>query len=29
MKKHWNEDTKVNEGVDIQDALMDAFFDEY
>mmetsp|Transcript_1718 Transcript_1718/g.5732 ORF Transcript_1718/g.5732 Transcript_1718/m.5732 type:complete len:553 (-) Transcript_1718:121-1779(-) len=29
MKKHWNEDTKENEGVDIQDALMDAFFDEY
>ncbi len=29
MKKHWNEDTKENEGIDIQDALMDAFSDEY
>ena len=28
-KKHWNEDAKENEGVDIEDALMDAFFDEY
>ncbi len=29
MKKHWTEDAKENDGTDIQDALMDAFFDEY
>ena len=29
IKKHWNEDAKEEEGADMQDALMDAFFDEY